>query len=166
MSVAAVSLGCVSKCGLERTDRCPPRPAHRLFAFKLLDFSDTEEFKSRNACPSHWIWYSNIYILLNNIKPAKIISQSPTRIQTEISRRWSAVKIVKAEWFHEKLDPEGVGLVCLMYVSLWTLEKKLTLKNRRPDFQILTRLFVQSLSSLLNQDCSSQVIVLQEETCH
>ena len=53
LSAAAVSLECVSKCGLERADRCLPRPAHQLVSFKLLSFSDTKEFEYRNARLSH-----------------------------------------------------------------------------------------------------------------
>ena len=34
-------------------DACLPRPAHQLFSLKLLGFTDTEEFKYRNARLSH-----------------------------------------------------------------------------------------------------------------
>ena len=43
----------VSKCGSERADRCLSKPALHLFSFKFLGFSDTEEFKYRNARLTH-----------------------------------------------------------------------------------------------------------------
>ena len=61
MSVAALSFG-MHQCGLERADRSLPRPAHHLFSFKRLAFSDIEEVKYRIARLRHYIWYSNVNI--------------------------------------------------------------------------------------------------------
>ena len=39
---------CLSKCDSDRADPCLPRPAHQLFSFKHLGFSNTE-VKYRNV---------------------------------------------------------------------------------------------------------------------
>ena len=58
---------CVSKCGSERADRCLLRPAHYLFFFKLLGFSDTEEVTYRYARLSHLNRYRYVYTVIDTM---------------------------------------------------------------------------------------------------
>ena len=53
---AAMSLRLHQQCGLERADHCLLRIAHHLFSLRLLEFSETEEVKHKNAHLSYSVW--------------------------------------------------------------------------------------------------------------